>query len=327
MQENGIYAIQTTNAVHQFLLNDLMVEGIQIIRCTGSVRELAKYRFPPIITKPTLIIIDKLDTSAEVANLLTNMSLKRRTIVFDTKSPKELYFLKDIKIGGQPIEMLPQYKEWSDKSDICAELLISTGVEFQTTKVYNHCIKLMIRTFDTVAQTMTDIRFHAKIGSVISSDTLEEIFKDSEIVSLQEWCITMLMNEASVKPVKELHYFLTVKQYAPHWLFEQIKQTIIDIGLVYEARWQGIVLSENVRENVKTRAEVVKSPYTPILSKFSNTQWKVYLKFAATVDYRTYLKIQRVAMNTTVSTAEELYKFLFMVRAQREEGWNDATAR
>lgn len=317
MRVEGIYVMYPSNPVHQFLMHELMQEDFQVIRCEGTVKELNKYRFPPIVTKPTLLIIEKLHITQEVVNLLADMSLKKRTIIFQIKGKAERKFLTNVRMKGREVEILPTYKSWKEKETMCMELVAKMDILFSSTKVYKQCIKLMIRSFDLLTQVISELSIHVQTNTVITEAILQEVFHDTEFIPLHVWCVNMLMHPSDRKLIKELHYFLTLKQYAPHWLFEEIKETTMHIGMIYEARFQGIIYNENVSDNIKPRAKVVQSPFEMVLGSLSYTQLKNYLRFAAEIDYKQFLMIQKVVVQADVATATDLYLLLYRIRTQR----------
>lgn len=318
MSETTFYILHKENPVHAFLL-DTFKEGRTVQYSEGIAKSLSKFRYKTLGVAKSLLVIDKLKPSNEVAKAIATLSTHNRLVIFQTATKAEVQFLKSIEAIAPQTKEMATYKSWADKELLCQQFLEEISYTFKTSKVYKQCIRLIVRDFERFPQYLKDLKLLAEQGEEIQEQHLLEIFDNTEIFPLDDWTLAFLKGEQPRKTLQGLDYFLHTKGYSEQWLCNHMFQWVKRLTLFYDARNKGIFFNEKVMDNFMKRAEVLKVSYIHDLKQLSSKEQRLAIEWVAKVPAQEFYLMQQAFMHYAPKTAVELHQLFLHLHIQKQE--------
>lgn len=322
ISENLVYIVQKDNVYHQTLLEDIFKEeNLKINEILFEDKHLKRYTRNMLMSEKEILKINVPEDYQKLPKNLEKLNLKNRYLVLVVANGKQLKALKELEIYNSVPFILPKVATWKDKYDFYADLINNLKIDklFEDVLIVDLIIRLLIKSPDSWKEIKLVLYLAKEKNQKITQEYLQVYFPDVEFHNLMDFMLQALEGEKKTKSIQTANYFLDVRKYSPNWLLMKLRETVLEISLVYRAYRRGVIhLQPENRDVIMERANVVNWVGGKELSKIPKGKLYKYFNFIKNVPYQQFLEIESIFYNKdmkeNIKTKLEFYLVLEQLR-------------
>lgn len=155
-------------------------------------------------------------------------------------------------------QILPPIEEYQEKYNFFKERFEDFNFEKGMKQLL---IRLLIRKPEQYAGVMTYLKTKNPVY-VLDLEDLQYVLGDTDVYDLEEFLCQAIFGLKPRRTPQMLNYFVHVRNYAPNWILNQLKEMTLTIAYFYELKRRGVVREPLSESQYQKRVKVLN--WTPI---------------------------------------------------------------
>lgn len=319
-EKTRIFVIQKDNEYHENIIESYLKDNkFRIFDVEYKTKLLKKYTTNSLNMGKEFIRIEvPMEISGEeICKLITKLKLKKTYVQLTIGNNKQVKEIREQELDKYEIEVLPSINTWNEKFDYNYELIDSLNLDklFEDLSLKDTLTRLLIRSPKMWLEVSTVLGIAKEKHIKITQEYLQTYFPEIDFHNFHEFVIRALKGHHKKDAILKANYFIDIKQYSVSWIFNKMKEIVVELGYVTLAYRKGIThLTPEKSGTLKARAEKMNFNASDKITGIKYGEMKNYLNFIKDIEYKHFTEIQMVIFNkdqkNSMKEKYELYGLL-----------------